>query len=363
MCSKICYFLSRWTLVISTAAILLFGAAIMRKHSPVVFSKYLISASVGLCVMLAVSCLDYLEILRYHAFLILGTLLLLILCIFAGEKIYGVRRWLNVFGFSFDMSDLSMLGILPISCLIYHQKNQGWLAIFNLFAVLAVFAALLLLLPSLPGVFTIVSCTVGVLVMAILRKHLDEDETSEKFLIPLEGASILLAGGITFLIKTSPYITRRIEVFISRGASDPYGGGWQPMMASKWLSAAHFWGPTRSMLNTLPDSSNGYILVNLISNFGWLAGIAVILLILVFIADLFKKTYKIKDPGGFFLAFAASLLLSFRFLAGILMNFNFFPSASWSIPLLSYAPTAFISNMALIGVVLSVSRYDRIAQD
>ncbi|MDR1481402.1 MAG: FtsW/RodA/SpoVE family cell cycle protein [Synergistaceae bacterium] len=353
---------AQWLLLILTGIISLFGASIIYVQSFAVFSRYLIYISLGIVVMLGVMTRDCRKISRYYAVMLVGMLLLLLLCVYKGESMNGARRWLNVFGFALDVSDLSMLNILPISCLLYHCKNGGWKAIHELFWVCFIFFILLLQLPSLSNAFILASCTVGILLMAILRKHLNEDKPSGEFLIPLAAGSIAFAGMLTYFIKASPYLSQRIEVFFSRGTLDPYGHGYQLMTAAKWLSLAHFLGPAQNTsmpINlSLPHSEDGFILVNLIAHFGWLAGIVLLLLIIGFITQLFRMTYKLQDPCGYFVAFSASLMLSLRFLFGVLMNFNLWPVAGWSIPLLSYAPTAMITNMALIGVVLSVSRSD-----
>jgi cell division protein FtsW (lipid II flippase) len=351
---------NQWLLLCLTGIISLFGASIVYVHSFAVFQRYLTHISLGIVLMLGVMAMDYRKISRYYAAILVGMLLLLLLCAYKGEWMNGARRWLNVFWFALDVSDVSMLAIVPISCMLYQHKNGGWKAILELFLCLSCFLMLLLLLPSSPNAFILASCTAGILLMAILRKHLDEDMPHEEFLIPLATASIVFAGMIAYFIKASPYLSHRIGVFFSRGTLDPYGRGYQLMTAAKWLSAARFLGPAQNtgipLDLSLPHSTDGFILVNFIAHFGWLAGTVLLLLIVGFVAELFRTTYKIKEDCGFFLAFSSSLMLSLRLLFGVLMNFNLWPPAGWSIPLLSYAPTAMITNMALIGVVLSASR-------
>ena len=69
---------------------------------------------------------------------------------------------------------------------------------------------------------------------------------------------------------------------------------------------------------------------------------------------------KIRNTYGFYLSLAASSILSLQFITSILVNFSLFPFSSMGIPFISYGGTNYIMNMALVGIILSVWRRNKL---
>jgi len=157
------------------------------------------------------------------------------------------------------------------------------------------------------------------------------------------------------------YASVRLNAFLTRGQSDPQGGGWTIVQADYMLGHSKMFGAADSVnYSHLPGLSYNFILVNIIAHLGWAAGIAVIAAVSAFIIQLFRITAKIKNSLGFYVALSASVMLALRFVTGVLMNFSLIPSADFYIPFLSYQGSGYIADMILLGTVLSVWRYNRI---
>lgn len=137
-------------------------------------------------------------------------------------------------------------------------------------------------------------------------------------------------GGLSIIkifdIVTTPHKLNRIFSFITRGKSDPSGGGWQQIMADKWLFASNFFGKATETINGytidtgLPGITTNYVLIYLIASLGWVVGIALILVISAHIIRMFVTTRKIKNDFGYYLSLGASTILSAQFAISILIN-------------------------------------------
>ena len=110
----------------------------------------------------------------------------------------------------------------------------------------------------------------------------------------------------------------------------------------------------------MPNITTHYALVNVIASLGWIVGIALILVISVYIGRMITTTKKIKTNYGFYLSLAVCTVLATQFITGILINFNFLPPTSAYIPFISYGGVGYVVSMALIGLLLSVWRRNNI---
>jgi cell division protein FtsW (lipid II flippase) len=173
---------------------------------------------------------------------------------------------------------------------------------------------------------------------------------------------ILTISVAAFGIVSKPYRLDRISSFITRGQSDPAGGGWIQVMADKCLSSSALFGKGTATIDgysidkVMPGITTNYVLINVISTLGWAAGIALVLVIAVFIGRMFFTTKKIKNTYGFYLSLGACTILSVQFAISVLINFNLFPQTDISLPFISYGGVGYIANMALVGIILSVWR-------
>jgi cell division protein FtsW (lipid II flippase) len=351
----------------STLVIFAFGAAMaytLQGHEDVSLSRYILYVLFGLGAMFGIMKFGR-KMPDYSVHCILGMLLLTVICVFAGKTMGGARRDIEVFGLSINVADLSALAILPISCLFYRHEDEepGWNALYRTAMFLLPLVVLLMLMPSLTAGVMLIFCTLAMILETIRLKHPDEGLAKYSIIFALVTAFCLC---LAFFPAGAPlrFSSHYMEVFITRGRSDPYGSGWQLAMADKWLRASQFWGPAQgvadntSVVSSLPLAYDGFILVTVIARFGWAAGCALLLSIVGFLLMSFDRARKIKNDYGHIMAFSACVTLLLRFAASVLMNFNLFPVAGFSIPFVSYNPTAYVTNLVLLGVILSGWRHE-----
>lgn len=168
-------------------------------------------------------------------------------------------------------------------------------------------------------------------------------------------------GVVIFLVVNSPYRIERLKNFINP-FRDPLGSGYVDVQLKKLISSAGFLG-NRININSgesnvlnLPGMHTNYIFSSIIYTFGWLAGIFIIVLSIIFFIRLFKITKEVKDNYGKLLVATFSSLFIIQFIYNILMILGLAPLTDISMPFISYGTTLNMVNMVMIGIISSVYR-------
>ena len=106
----------------------------------------------------------------------------------------------------------------------------------------------------------------------------------------------------------------------------------------------------------LPQMHTDFIFSYIIYAFGWLAGISIIVLSIVFFIRLIKTIKSIEDNYGRLLVATFSSLLIIQFVYNILMILGLAPIAGISMPFISYGTVLNMVNMIMIGIISSIYR-------
>ena len=169
-----------------------------------------------------------------------------------------------------------------------------------------------------------------------LIKAISKSFSGNKFSLSLSGLGLVGVLVSVFFVFSTPYRIARIFGAFSRGQHDPGGSGWQQVMVDKWLFSSKLFGRTSEIAEgslefTLPGLTSDYVLVNIIASFGWIVGIALILLI-AFIIRLYVTT-KSKSGFGYYLSLSACTHIGTIY--NNMCNFSLFPHIG-DMPFVSY---------------------------
>lgn len=356
---------TEWSLIGLTAIIAVIGGIIMFSSSKfnsvqaVSFERYLIYAIIGICVMVGIYLFDYTKLKKLALPIYIIAFALLVFTLLAGNGMNG-RKILIIHSVSISSEYATLLFLIAFTGFMEKCRDKGGLAIVSLIALAFVSIIPITMLPSLSQtVILLVGYTVLVL-SAVMKNHFGGNRKLQ--LISLGGIGAVSISVVMFIILSAPYRFESVMYFVSRGKSNPAGGGWQQMMADNWLAVSNLFGKTNETVSGygidmgMPSVTTDYVLVNIIATLGWAVGIALILIIALFIFRMFITTKKIKNDYGFYLSLAACTVLSLQFTVSLLMNFNLFPLMGVSLPFVSYGGTGYIVSMTLVGIILSVWR-------
>ena len=280
----------------------------------------------------------------------LVTLILLISVDFFGVTSSGSKRWINIFFFNLQPSELMKIAIIAFLARYYYkiplESVSNIRYIFLPFLALVVPVFLVASQPDLGTAILIASSGFVVIWLAGLR--------IKYFLYSFFILICLIPIGISFL---KPYQKTRILTFLNPD-KDPLGAGYQIIQSKIAVGSGGIFGKgflqgSQSYLDYLPEKHTDFIFTLFSEEFGFF-GSLVLLLIYTFII------YRIISIGnnarnnfarlfcfGFAAAFFIYVAVNMSMVLGLL------PIVGAPLPIMSYGGSAMLSIMIGFGIVMS----------
>jgi len=314
-------------------------------------SRHLVRFYVFLLMAIVISFIDIKIIYKYSYVLFGLTLLLLISVEIIGVLGKGATRWIRVFGFSIQPSELVKITIILALAKFYHDikfeniKKISYL--FFPFIILAIPFVFVVIQPDLGTSLSILILGAFILFLAGIRFW--------KFIL---GFIITLVSIPIFLQSIKPYQRDRIISFLNP-ESDPLGKGYQLIQSKIALGSGGATGKgflqgTQSYLEYLPEKQTDFIFTLIGEEFGFLGTIFIILLFILLIAVCYFISIKCFHSYGRILALGVASNIFIYVFMNIAMVSGLMPVVGIPLPLISYGGSVMLSIMISIGLVLNV---------
>lgn len=149
------------------------------------------------------------------------------------------------------------------------------------------------------------------------------------------------------------------------------GAGYIYMWIRSMLGEAKFIGPSESnpyvegavLGSPIPYPTEPFVLFQVICEYGILAGLLVVLALMAVVVRAFQIVKRQQNQLGFMISAACFIVLLVNCTEGILMNSGYCPVSSMQLPFLSQGACTAIVYAAMIGLLLSIYRNERIVTD
>ncbi|EIA3594662.1 FtsW/RodA/SpoVE family cell cycle protein [Listeria monocytogenes] len=122
------------------------------------------------------------------------------------------------------------------------------------------------------------------------------------------------------------------------------------------LSQAGWFGKGLHNNLTIPEAHTDFVFPFLVYSFGWIFGIFLCLLLLVFILRISLNAFKTKDLFGRLLTIGGAVLFTVPAFWNILMGLGIVPIMVVPLPFISYGGSMLLVYAALLGLILNVYR-------
>ena len=336
------------------------------------FKRQLFFAAVGVAAMIGLSIMNY-QWYRWMSIFVLGGAVILMGLVFTplGRSVDDARRWIVLFGFRFQPSEVAKVGIIMFfAARLSKRKSQlkepkRW----NKRTVtgrVGAFLDRIGLLELIPyGV--VLALVLGIIA---LQKHM-----SCMILIALAAASVLWAAGINFwwfvagggtvyaalryIIENTDYMSARIESWKDPFA-DPLGSGYQVIQSQTAIGSGGLLGlglgNGKQKFLFLPEEHNDFIFAVVCEELGFVGACVIILLFVLLIIRGYWLALHARDRFGTLLIVGIITLLAAQVFLNIGVVTGVVPPTGISLPFFSYGGTALMVQLAEMGMVLSVSR-------
>ena len=277
-------------------------------------------------------------------------ILLLIWVSFFGIKSSGSQRWMDVYLFALQPSELMKVAIILCLAKYYHR-----LKIENV------------------NTFTSIIIVLSIIIVPVIFV-ISQPDLGTSILIALSGLIILWLGGvkikyfiysfITFLISLpfiisflKPYQKLRILTFLDPDR-DPLGAGYQIIQSkiaigSGGLDGKGFLKGTQSYLDFLPEKHTDFIFTLFSEEFGFIGSVgllilySVIILRIVRIGSISRSNFARLFCFGFAFAIFIYIVVNLSMVLGLL------PIVGSPLPIMSYGGSSMLATMIGFGIVLS----------
>jgi len=280
----------------------------------------------------------------------LAVILLLIWVSFFGIKSSGSQRWMDLYFFVLQPSELMKIAIILCLAKFYHRlKIENVNSLFSMSIVLSIIVAPVMLVLSQPDLGT-------------------------SILIVLSGLIILWLGGvkikyfiysfITFLISLpfiisflKPYQKLRILTFLDPDR-DPLGAGYQIIQSkiaigSGGLDGKGFLKGTQSYLDFLPEKHTDFIFTLFSEEFGFIGSVLLLILYSIIIFRIIRIGSISRSNFARLFCFGFAFAIFIYIVVNLSMVLGLLPIVGSPLPIMSYGGSSMLATMIGFGIVLS----------
>jgi len=295
---------------------------------------------------------DFIERLSMPLLVSAYAMLLAVLVPGFGHTVNGSRRWLEIGGFGFQVSELARVFILIYVASYAVRREEelrgSFLGLAKPLGLLACAGVLLLAEPDFGAATVLFAAGFGLLFLAGARL---------RYVI---GMTVIAAGGFALLAITSSYRLRRLTGFMHPW-SDPFNSGFQLTQSliaigrGGWLGVGL--GDSVQKLFYLPEAHTDFLFAVLAEELGLLGAIATLGLFLALVWRSLHIARLAADAGLKFPAYLAAgfgLWLGIQAFINIGVNMGVLPTKGLTLPLMSYGRSSLVVALAWVGLVLRV---------
>ncbi len=157
-----------------------------------------------------------------------------------------------------------------------------------------------------------------------------------------------------------PYIMERIKTFMDPG-SDPQGSGYQinqsliAIGSGGWVGRGY--GQSIQKFEYLPEPIGDSIFAVYAEEFGFIGSFLLILILAFFTFRGFKIATQSSDLFGMLLVVGFMTLIVAQAFLNIAAMAGIAPLSGLPLPFISHGGTALMATLAIMGIVLNVSKY------
>ncbi len=277
-------------------------------------------------------------------------ILLLIYVSFFGIKASGSQRWMDVYFFVLQPSELMKIAIIMCLAKYYHRLKVESV---NSFTSITIVLSVILI----PTIFVV-----------------SQPDLGTSILIALSGLIILWLGGvkikyfiysfITFLISLpfiisflKPYQKLRILTFLDPDR-DPLGAGYQIIQSkiaigSGGLDGKGFLKGTQSYLDFLPEKHTDFIFTLFSEEFGFIGSVGLLILYSIIIFRIIRIGSISRSNFARLFCFGYAFAIFIYIVVNLSMVLGLLPIVGSPLPIMSYGGSSMLATMIGFGIVLS----------
>ncbi len=310
----------------------------------ILIKKHLIFSLIGIFIIITLSKISIKNLIIISISFFLISLILSFSTIIFFPEMKGANRWIKIFDFSFQPTEILKPCFIILSALLlgrYKSKND-----FSFILNISLFGIITLILLKQPdfGMFILIFL---VWIIQIVSSNLEKNK-----IIPIIGTFFFIFISSYFIFD---HVKFRINNFLFSDVGDNY-------QITKSLESFESGGLIGKGLGNgiisknLPDAHSDFIFALIGEEFGYITSF---LIICLFLGIHYRVYFFSRYASNFFTINALTGLgniLFFQTIINISSSLNLSPTKGMTLPFISYGGSSLISSCILIGFILSLIR-------
>lgn len=310
--------------------------------------QQLIWAGSGIFLLLAISLVPYRFFRAISVWVFAASLILLVAVLIpsVGTKALGARRWIVLAGVSLQPAELVKLSLILYLANFLEKKRR----FLQVALIVGLVIGLIVLEPDL-GTAAVVA-GIGAAVYFYSG-------------VPLATfAMLMLAGALAGigLIASSEYRRARVATYLDP-SKDPLGASYHIRQILIALGSGGLFGvgigKSRQKYEYIPAATTDSIFAIVAEEVGFVGSALVIALFLVVFTRAFRIAKKAPDEFSSLLAGGIASWISLQTLLNLATVVALVPLTGVPLPFVSYGGSATITSLVGVGMLLSISRYEK----
>jgi len=336
-----------WWLILPFILVSSLGMLVLRSIVPELVGVQALFLAVAFVAFLFFSSLDYQFLFSLHFPVYILSLLFLLTPMLFGAVSRGAVRWIQVWEFSLQPSELiKPFLLITFAVIAASRQNHKLLK--------------LIILGGIPTLLVFIQPDLGTtLVIGVAWAAIVLSQIPLRQVIPLAATLVLLVP-FSYKFILHDYQRQRLTTFVNP-YQDPLGQGYHVIQSIIAVGSGQFSGRglghgTQSQLRFLPERHTDFIFASLSEELGYAGSFFVLWLLVVLYWRIYKISQIVRDPASSLFCLAVASMLTFQTFVNMGMNMGIAPVTGITLPLLSYGGSSFLTVGILLGIVNSISR-------
>lgn len=271
-----------------------------------------------------------------------------------GLTLMGQKGYIR-FGITINMHQLIYLYVPFFGGILYSYRNQGMKGLIKSIVWLMIPVICILGLTNLALACSLLIVLLFQMCVMIKKGWFHSIKKSLLVVVFTIITSPILA--CLYISIEAPYQMTRITSFFDM--TSPYS--YQIKTARKLLHNSILIGKSTDGISTiLPEATSNFMLTTIFSYYGIIAAVILMLVMGILIYQLFHICTHQKNQLGLVVGFGCSLVIAVQILVFVLVNLTIIPTTSVFLPLISYGGSGTIVSFALVGIEMSIYRYQSV---
>ncbi len=343
-------------------------AYMFRIDKNIMFVKQIMGVTLGYILMFLVMIIDYKIICKFSFPFYIAINLTLAYTLLFGTNLNGVKRWITIFGFQIQPSEITKVVIilfLAFLCNHFKNKTDKFYVLFLQTIAVLIPMILIFLEPHLSSCIALLF----IFFIQIYASGLSYKLIGKVIAVVIPIAIIILISVTQFNVNIpfiQKYQIKRVTSFMSSDESEDLSGNYQQNQSLNAIASGGLNGKLISInasnrqYDDIYAKESDFVFAIVGEEFGFIGSFIIVILYSILIIKCLIISARASDYVGKLICIGVSAYVMFQFFVNVGVAITLLPNTGLPLPFISSGLTSLVSSMIAIGLVLNVQLREKV---